>query len=238
LDRNLVRMYLKPLFLFIFICLKISHLQAQMSTVIGETAYPFWINLPSQEILDSKAPLIIFLHGRSLSGTNINNVKRYGILRAIDRGKNIPAIVVAPQLPSGPWDPDKVLAPLEYVQKNYNTDPSRVYVCGMSLGGYGTLHFAGKYPDKITAAVAICGGGYTKDACQLSTIPIWLQHGDKDYIVPLSESSKMADAIKKCNPNADCTFTIVKDGNHGSVERIFHQDDIYKWFFEKTKVEN
>jgi predicted peptidase len=228
----------KPLLLLIAICFKLSSLQAQMKTVIGETDYPFWINLPAQEILDAKAPVIIFLHGRSLSGTNIENVKRYGVLRAIERGKKIPAIVVAPQLASGPWNPDKVLALLEYVQKNYNTDPSRIYVCGMSLGGYGTLHFAGKYPDKITAAVAICGGGYTKDACQLGSIPIWLHHGDKDYIVPISESSKMAEAIQKCNPNADFTFTVVKGGNHGSVERIFHQDDIYNWFFEKTKVLN
>jgi predicted peptidase len=175
------------------------------------------------------------LHGKSLSGTKIERVKRYGILRAIERGKKIPAIVVAPQLASGPWSPDKLLSLLEYVQKNYNTDSTRVYVCGMSLGGYGTLHFAGKYPNKITAAVAICGGGFTKDACQLGTIPLWIQHGDKDYIVPLSESSKMVNAIKKCNPTADCTFTIVKGGNHGSVERIFHQDAIYRWFFEQAK---
>ena len=73
----------------------------------------------------------------------------------MDKGRDIPGIVVAPQLAKGNWNPDKVLEILEYVKKNYNVDESRIYVCGMSLGGYGTLHFAGKYADKITAAVAI-----------------------------------------------------------------------------------
>lgn len=209
--------------------------QAQLKSIVGQTHYPFWINLPSQEVLDAKAPIILFLHGRSLSGTNLEKVKRYGILRAIERGKEIPAIVVAPQLTSGAWNPEKVLSLLEYVQKNYPTDSSRVYVCGMSLGGYGTLHFAGKYPEKIAGAVAICGGGFTQDACKLATVPLWIQHGDKDYVVPLSESKKMVKAIQKCNPNADCTFTIIKGGNHGSVERIFHQDALYHWFFEQVK---
>jgi predicted peptidase len=223
------------LFLQLLLSLEIS---AQMKTVIGQTDYPFWVHLPSQEILDAKAPLIIFLHGRSLSGTNINKVRKYGMLYAIDRGKTIPAILVAPQLASGPWNPDKVLEVIEYAKKNYNVDPSRIYVCGMSLGGYGTLHFAGKHADKITAAVAICGGGFTKDACKLGTIPLWIQHGNKDFIVPLSESSKMVDAIKKCNPNADCTFTIVPGGTHGSVEKIFHGNALYQWLFEHIKTTN
>jgi predicted peptidase len=215
-----------------------QEISAQMKTVIGKTDYPFWLHLPNQEVLEAKAPLIIFLHGRSLSGTNINKVRKYGMLYAIDRGKTIPAIVAAPQLASGPWNPDKVLEVIEYTKKKYNVDPSRIYVCGMSLGGYGTLHFAGKHADKITAAVAICGGGFTKDACKLGTIPLWIQHGDKDFIVPLSESSKMVDAIKKCNPNADCTFTIIKGGNHGNVESIFHSDALYKWLFEHIKTSN
>ena len=105
----------------------------------------------------------------------------------------------------------------------------------MSLGGYGTLHFAGKYADKITAAVAICGGGNVKDGCKLGTIPLWIQHGDKDYIVPVSESEKVVNAIRKCNEKAKLIFTIIKGGNHGSVENIFHQDAMYNWLFEQKR---
>ena len=204
----------------------------QLKTVVGKTDYPFWVSVPDG---DEVQPLLIFLHGKSLSGTDINKVRKYGVLYAMDKGRKIPAIVVAPQLASGSWDPDKVLELLEYVKKHYKVDAHRIYVCGMSLGGYGTLHFAGKYPDKITAAVGICGGGNTNDGCRLATIPIWIQHGDKDFIVKMSESEKMYDAIKQCNPGADATLTIIKGGNHGSVERLFHEDAIYNWLFSKSR---
>lgn len=220
------------LFLFIF-TINLAH--AQLNTIIGKTDYPFWINLPEQKVLDKKAPIIIFLHGKSLSGTDLNRVKRYGILRAIEKGRIIPAIVIAPQVASGAWNPDKVLEVLKYVQKNYNTDLSRVYVCGMSLGAYGTLAFAGKYAKKITAAVAICGGGNEKDACTLATIPLWIQHGDKDFVVPISESKKIVNAIKCCNPKADVTFTIIPGGNHSNVENLFREDAIYDWMLKQRK---
>lgn len=218
--------------LFVF---SINLLQAQLTTIVGKTDYPFWINLPDKKILDKKAPIIIFLHGKSLSGTDINRVKRYGILRAIEKGRIIPAIVIAPQVASGSWNPNKVMEVLKYVQKNYNTDLSRVYVCGMSLGGYGTLHFAGKYANKITAAVAICGGGNVKDACKLATIPLWIQHGDKDFVVPISESKKIVNAIKCCKPKADVKFTIIPGGNHSNVENLFREDAIYDWMLKQSK---
>ena len=207
---------------------------SQLKTITNKTTYPFWINVPEKESTE-KQPILIFLHGKSLSGTDLNRVRRYGVLRAMDKGRKIPAIVVAPQLAKGSWNPDKVLEVLEYVQKNYNTDSTRIYVCGMSLGGYGTLHFAGKHADKITAAVAICGGGNVSDGCKLGTIPLWIQHGDKDYIVPVSESEKVVNAIRKCNEKAKLIFTIIKGGNHGSVENIFHQDAMYNWLFEQKR---
>jgi len=207
---------------------------SQLKTITDQTTYPFWIHVPEAEKTE-KQPILIFLHGKSLSGTDLNRVKRYGVLKAMEKGREIPAIVVAPQLAKGSWNPDKVLEILEFVQKNYNTDATRIYVCGMSLGGYGTLHFAGKYADKITAAVAICGGGNVKDGCTLATIPLWIQHGDKDFIVPISESKIVVDAIQKCDKNAKVTFTIIEGGNHGSVERLFHQDALYDWLFEQKK---
>jgi len=207
---------------------------SQLKTITDKTEYPFWINVPEKESAE-KQPILIFLHGKSLSGTDLNRVRRYGVLRAMDKGRKIPAIVVAPQLAKGSWNPDKVLEVLEYVKKNYNVDESRIYVCGMSLGGYGTLHFAGKHADKITAAVAICGGGNVSDGCKLATIPLWIQHGDVDYIVPMSESQKVVNAIRKCNEKAKLIFSIIKGGNHGNVERLFHEDAMYDWLFEQKR---
>jgi len=226
-------MNLKHLYILIF-CFIYSLGFSQLKPIKNQTTYPFWINVPEKESTE-KQPLLIFLHGKSLSGTDLNRVRRYGVLRAMDKGRKIPAIVVAPQLAKGSWNPDKVLEVLEYVKKNYNVDESRIYVCGMSLGGYGTLHFAGKHADKITAAVAICGGGNVKDGCKLATIPLWIQHGDVDYIVPMSESKKIVEAIKKCDENANVTLTIIKGGNHSNVERLFHENAIYDWIFKQNR---
>lgn len=207
----------------------------QLSSIKGKTTYQFWINLPSDSILNSKPPILIFLHGKSLSGTDINRVKKYGVIHEIEKGRSIPAIVIAPQVVSGSWDPDKILEVLNYVQSNYNTDSSRIYVCGMSLGGYGTMHFAGKYPNIITAGVALCGGGNPKDACNLASIPFWIQHGTADKAVPISESRSMVAAIKKCSGNNQLVYTEVKGADHGALERVFRSDALYDWLFEKVK---
>ncbi len=221
--------------IFTFI-LSLSFLSySQLSSVYGKADYNFWINLPEDSILNSKPPILIFLHGKSLSGTDLARVRKYGVIHEMDKGRKIPAIVIAPQVATGHWVPEKVLSVLEYVQKNYNTDSSRIYVVGMSLGGYGTLHFAGKYADKITAAVALCGGGNEKDACNLSTIPLWIQHGDADNAVPISQSEKMVSAIKKCSAD-NLIYTIIKGANHGDLERIFRTDELYNWLFSKVRM--
>ncbi|MGJ1525899.1 prolyl oligopeptidase family serine peptidase [Sphingobacterium spiritivorum] len=228
-------MYIKSVVSFlIFLTLFIQTTVAQPSPVKGETAYPFMIQLPKAEILENKPPVLVFLHGRSLSGTNLNRVTRYGVLYAMAKGQEVPAIVIAPQSRGG-WDPDKVMEVVDYTIKKYNADSSRIYVAGMSMGGYGTMDVAGKYPDRIAAAVAICGGGTLSYAQNLAKVPLWVQHGNKDHIVPMSESKKIVNAIKKADADADVTLTIIPGGNHGSVERLFHQDYIYDWLFKHVK---
>lgn len=220
------------LFFFVFYSLISS---AQLNAVKNKTSYNFWINLPADSILNSKPPILIFLHGRSLSGTDLNRVKKYGVIHEIEGGRKIPAIVIAPQVASGSWDPDKILEVLQYVQSLYNTDSTRVYVCGMSLGGYGTMHFAGKYPEIVTAGVALCGGGSTNDACNLATIPFWIQHGTADKAVPISESRVMVKAIKECKGGKKLVYTEVKGANHGDLEKVFRTNDMYDWLFTQKK---
>lgn len=224
----------KIVVLLLVILFSFQQQEEKLHSIVRQTAYPFWIQVPKIQTKE-KLPILIFLHGKSLSGTDLNRVKRYGVLRAIEKGRKINAIIVAPQLASGSWNPDKVLEILNFVQKNYDTDTKRVYVCGMSLGSYGTMHFVGKYPDRVTAAVSICGGGNTADACRLAKVPIWIQHGDKDFIVHMRESQKIYNAIKKCDEKADVTLTIIPGGNHSNVENLFHQDAMYDWMFKFKK---
>ena len=228
---------LRKIFLILLITLQICVSKADETLpILNKTTYNFLIHLPSdKETNAEKLPLIVFLHGKSLSGTNLDRVKRYGVLYAKNRGVELPnAIIVAPQTNKG-WNPDNVMEVIDYVLENYDADPSRVYVCGMSMGGYGTMHVAGKYPERIAAAVAICGGGNVNDACNLTQVPLWIQHGSADRAVPASESKKIYNAIKKCNDDADVKLTIIKGGTHGSVERLFHKQAIYEWMMQHKK---
>lgn len=131
--------------------------------------YDFWVYTPQDYYYSlENTPVIIFLHGRSLCGNNLNRVKRYGPLDAIVKGRQIEALVIVPQNPGGSWNPDKINDVLEWTKKHYAMDSTRVYVIGMSLGGYGTLDFAGTYPDKVAAAMALCGGSTLKTSADLA----------------------------------------------------------------------
>lgn len=126
--------------------------------------YNFWVYTPTEYYYTlEETPVIIFLHGQSLCGRDLNKVRRYGPLDAIVKGRQVDALVVVPQNPGGAWSPKKINDVLEWTKKNYACDSTRVYVIGMSLGGYGTLDFTGTYPDKVAAALAMCGGCSLKD---------------------------------------------------------------------------
>jgi predicted peptidase len=207
----------------------------QLTKQYHKADYPFWQYLPNDSILKNNPPVLIFLHGKSLSGNNLDLVTRYGIIWELNHGRRIPAIIVAPQVPyKKGWEPDKILSVLNYIQITFQTDTNRVYVVGMSLGGYGTLHFCGKYPSRITAAVALCGGGNLSDACRLSGIHLWIMHGKKDRAVPISESEKMVSAIKKID-GSKLKYTVYENYDHGQIARVFRQDSIYDWMFQIRK---
>lgn len=212
--------------------------QANFNEVKKENLYPFLLSVPADSI-DAKgpSPLLVFLHGRSLSGQDLNLVKKYGVLHEMyKKARFIPAYVVGPQVKKGEsWDPDKLLDLVHFMIRNYNIDSNRVYVAGMSLGGYGTLNFAGKYPGIVAAAVALCGGGDVRDACRLATIPLWIEHGQKDESVPVSESIKVAEAIKKCGDSSKLKFIIDPEANHGALEKVFRKDEFYSWLFSFSK---
>ncbi len=227
----------KTAFLILFFVSLISGAFGQLTEEKGKSDYNFWLSLPADSILQNNPPVLIFLHGKSLSGSDLALVRKYGVIHEIDKGRSIPAIVIAPQVAAGKsWEPEKILHVLQYVQKQYKTDTNRVYVAGMSLGGYGTLHFAGAYPEIVTAAVALCGGGNVKDGCNLAQVPLWIQHGNADRAVPISESEKVVKAIKACNGGENLKYTVVPGADHGALERVFRTDEMYNWLFQYNKA--
>ena len=103
-----------------------------------------------------RKPLVIFLHGASLRGRNLSMVRRYGTLDALSKGLNLDAYVLAPQHPTGGWQPDRINRLVDWALERYAIDSTRIYVLGMSMGGYGTIDYAAASPNRVAAALALC----------------------------------------------------------------------------------
>lgn len=200
--------------------------------------YDFWIYTPQDYYYSlENTPVIIFLHGRSLCGHNLDRVKRYGPLDAIVKGRQIEALVIVPQNPGGAWNPDKINDVLEWTKKHYAMDSTRVYAIGMSLGGYGTLDFAGTYPDKVAAAMALCGGSTLKDVSGLGKVPLWIMHGTADRAVPIKYSKDVVEQLQKGNNDKRLRYDWFKGASHGALARILYMTKTYEWLFSHSLLD-
>ncbi len=202
---------------------------------VADNTYNFWLYLPEDyEENVGRKPLILFLHGASLCGRNLNTVKRYGLIDAVEDGRRIDAVIVAPQCPGGGWKPERLHNTLEWVRKHYPYDMDRVYVLGMSLGGYGTVDYCATYPDEVAAGIGMCGGGTVSAEMQkrLSELPFWLMHGTADRAVAFKESKKVeANILKSEDGNLRLRTTWLQGGSHGALARMFYHEDTYTWLF-------
>ena len=219
---------------------QISHggeFKAMRNEIAG--GYNFWLYIPEEyEDGSHPLPLVIFLHGASLCGNNLNKVRRYGVLDAIDKGKIIPTLVVAPQNPGKAWNPEKLNDLLEWAKHHYAVDTTRIYVLGMSLGGYGTMDFVGTYPEKIAAAMALCGGCSLKDVSGLGKLPLWIMHGTADRAVSVRNSQLVVEALQEQGKDQLLRYDWLKGGSHGILARLFYMQKTYDWLFSHSLLDN
>jgi len=188
---------------------------------------------------DKQWPLIIYLIGAGHRGNDLELVKVYGPARVAESRPDFPFVVLSPQIPEGDWfsnHVNTVIDLLDHVVDNYDVDESRVYMTGLSMGGYGTWEIASKYPERFAAIAPICGGGNPETACNLKYMPTWAFHGDKDSVVDIGQSQRMIDAIKNCG--GDPKFTIYPGVNHGSWINAYEDDKIFDWFLQFTNERN
>lgn len=210
-----------------------SKLEAKKGAVSG--SYNFWFYQPDSISSESPKPIIIFLHGASLCGNNLERVRHYGTIDAIDRGRKIDAYVVAPQNPGGSWSPSKVMKIVDWVLENNPADTSRVYVMGMSLGGYGAIDVAATYPDRIAAAMSFCGGGTAKNTDELNKVPLWIVHGTADRAVSINESDKVVSSMRAADKSTPrLIYDRVKGMNHSQPARFFYLQQSYDWLFSHS----
>ena len=200
--------------------------------------YDFWVYTPTDYYYSLEStPVVMFLHGASLCSKDMNRSRRYGPLDAIVRGRQIDALVIVPQNPGGAWNPDKLNDILEWTKKNYAMDSTRVYVLGMSLGGYGIMDFAAAYPDKIAAAMALCGGCSAKDKSGLGRLPLWIIHGTGDRAVSVKQSQVVVKELQDTNNDKRLRFDWLRGASHGALARILYMRKTYEWLFSHSTTD-
>ncbi len=196
--------------------------------------YNFWLYTPGDYDPNvHPVPLVFYLHGASCCGYDLNKVRRYGTIDAIAKGKIVPAIVIAPQT-RGAWSPKKLNDLLEWAKKNFAIDTTRVYVLGMSLGGYGTMDFVNAYPEKIAAAIAFCGGCSAKQPDGLGKTCLWIMHGTADRAVGINCSKRVVEYLQKTGQDKLLRYDWMQGGSHGVYARCFFLQKTYDWLFSHS----
>ena len=186
---------------------------------------------------DQKWPLILFLHGAGERGSDLEIVKKHGPPKLIAAGKDIPAIVISPQCPTDEWWNDHIdglLALLADVQKKHNVDPDRVYVTGLSMGGFGTWALLAREPQRFAAAIPICGGGSRLGLQRAANTPIWAFHGDADPVVPVDESTRLVEAMKARGAQ-NVKLTIYPGVAHDSWTQTYDDPAVWEWLFAQKR---
>lgn len=194
----------------------------------------YLIYLPENYDEKEKWPLMLFLHGAGERGDNLDLVTVHGPPKLIKNGKQFPFIVVSPQCPKEQlWQPVELTALLNDIEKNYKVDKDRIYVTGLSMGGFGTWSLAAYTPYRFAALVPICGGGEKFWVKKIKHVPIWVFHGAKDGAVPLDRSQTLVDVLKK--EKADVSFTIYPEAGHDSWTETYNNPEVYEWLLKQKR---
>lgn len=179
-------------------------------------------------------PLMLFLHGAGERGANLELVKKHGPPKLVEAGKELPFIVVSPQCPQGRWwEPMELATLLDEIVEKHKVDKDRIYVTGLSMGGFGTWTLAAYQPKRFAAIVPICGGGEPFATMLLAHVPAWVFHGAKDPVVPLERSQKMVDAMKKFGGNVK--LTVYPEAGHDSWTETYANPQLYEWLLQQKR---
>lgn len=183
-----------------------------------------------------EVPLIVFLHGSGERGTDLEKVKAHSPFTYRNLIKE-PVAILAPQCPENLWwDTEAVYHLIREIQKKYRIDSSRIYLTGLSMGGWGTWKLANEHPEMFAAVAPVCA---PSDRWMKATVerykglPIKIFHGGNDDIVLPVTSIEMYQAVKKINQ--DVTLTIFPDDNHNSWDSTYSDPGFYAWMLSQRK---
>jgi predicted peptidase len=233
--------YLSFVVLLILLLSNLSSAQNEKQTV-NSFEKEIMVNLSANYLLylpkdyeteDKNWPLVLFLHGAGERGSDIEKVKAHGIPKLISEGKEFPFIAVSPQCPENIfWNVSLLSALLDEIESKYKVDKKRIYLTGLSMGGHGTWSLAIQEPKRFAAIAPVCGWSNPATACLLKEIPIWVFHGAKDFIVPVSSSEQMVEKLKTCG--TDVKLTIYPEAGHDSWTETYNNEELYTWLLSHS----
>lgn len=186
---------------------------------------------------ETKWPLLVFLHGSGERGKDLEKVKVHGPPKLIEAGKKFPFVVLSPQCPdSTDWDTETLFALISHIASEYQIDESRIYLTGLSMGGWATWDLAMAHPDYFAAIAPVCARvnrNYPLRAGEIKSLPVWVFHGAADDVVLINQAAKMVAALKDAGNEA--RFTIYPLSNHDSWTETYDNPELYEWFLKQKK---
>ncbi|QMW06057.1 carboxylesterase family protein [Spirosoma foliorum] len=231
-----MRLVIHPFFCLLFVLSSLGVYAQSIPKSKSREKYPYLLYLPKDYATNKAAyPLVIYLHGGSQKGNDLAKLKTYGLPHLVDKGRDFNFIIASPQCPDGKfWSTDNWFDSLynELITK-YRVDQKRVYLTGISMGGYGAWQTAIAYPDKFAALVPLCGGcDDSTQVCRIRHIPIWTFHGIDDDLIPISETERLVRRLDACKGNVK--FTRLEKTGH-QIQYLFEDQAIYDWLVKQHK---
>ncbi|MGC9455530.1 MAG: prolyl oligopeptidase family serine peptidase [Phycisphaerae bacterium] len=203
---------------------------------LGETKYLLHVPASYEEDGERHWPMIVYLHGAGARGDDPKRIQNAGLPRRLLTEEDFPFIVVSPLCPAGQWWlPVEIVTLMDEVIAEYRVDPDRVYLTGVSMGGFGSWQTAVAFPDRFAAVAPVCGGGDTAEAERIAELPIWAFHGAKDAVVPLELSENMIEAVRAAGGNP--ALTVYPDEGHAIQSLVYNDDRLYEWFLSNRRGE-
>lgn len=187
------------------------------------------ISYPAEYKTDKKYPVIIFLHGAGTRGNDIKRLETNPYFINTKKYESFPFVTVAPLCSENTWFDmfEKLKKLVHRIAVSDFADNERIYLMGVSMGGYATWQLAMSIPDYFAAVVPICGGGMYWNAARLVNVPVWAFHGEKDCTVFVEESKKMVEAVNKNGGNAK--LTLYPENGHDSWTDTYNNYEVFEW---------
>jgi predicted peptidase len=194
----------------------------------------YLLYLPEGYSKDEKRwPLILYLHGKSLRGNDLEMLKSYGLAASLEKDLAIPFVVVSPQCPDDRYwmtEDERLSQLVDHAVSTYSIDPERIYVTGHSMGGRGTWLLAFKHPEKFAAIVPMSDAPPDNVwARQVAKVPAWVFHGTKDDFEPFERTREFVEALKKLG--AEVKFTALPERDHFILD-TYENREIYDWLLQ------